>query len=123
MTDNKHGDGPAGNPDTQPSPQRPVPMPPQQGEMGEASNGDSAAQQGVASELSREFKWVEIAQISSSQTRFAYHLIGPAGFTPGGQPVNLSNGTVPMMSFEVGVDVPKDKIKLWQEAFASNDAR
>jgi hypothetical protein len=57
------------------------------------------------------------------QTRFAYHLIGPAGFTPGGQPVNLSNGTVPMMSFEVGVDVPKDKIKLWQEAFASNDAR
>jgi hypothetical protein len=66
MTDKKHGDDPSGKPDTQPSPQRPVPMPPQQSQMGEASNGDSTAKQGVASELSREFKWVEIAQIASN---------------------------------------------------------
>jgi len=55
------------------------------------------------------------------QTRFAYHLIGfPTG--PDGKFLILPDGTPLMSGFEIGVNVPQDKIGMMQELFSYNDA-
>ena len=57
------------------------------------------------------------------QTRFAYHLIGPAITSPSGKPLILPNGMPTAFgSFEVGVNVPEKKLQLMRELFARNDA-
>ncbi len=56
------------------------------------------------------------------QTRFAYHLIGPRTPSPNGGFLILSDGTLLIEGFEVGVNVPKDKMGLVQELFSRNDA-
>jgi hypothetical protein len=57
------------------------------------------------------------------QTRFAYHLIRPPRTAPDGKsPLLLPNGKPLMMGFEVGVEVPRDKLRMMEEMFAHNDA-
>lgn len=55
------------------------------------------------------------------QTRFAYILVGPPIFSPEGGFLMLPNG-MPVVGFEVGVDVPQDKLRMIQEFFSRNDA-
>lgn len=57
------------------------------------------------------------------QTRFAYHLLGPIVTSPDGKLFIPPNGMMPpMMGFEVGVNVPKDKVNLMQELFGRSDS-
>jgi hypothetical protein len=55
------------------------------------------------------------------QTRFAYHIIGPSGLDQDGKPLTV-NGMPLIGAFEVGVDVPKDKVGMWQELLGQNEA-
>jgi hypothetical protein len=57
------------------------------------------------------------------QTRFGYHLVGPPIISPDGKGfLMLSNGQPLMMGFEMGVNVPEDKVGFWHELFSRNDA-
>ncbi|HEV2387020.1 MAG TPA: hypothetical protein VGS20_07150 [Candidatus Acidoferrales bacterium] len=56
------------------------------------------------------------------QSRFAYHLTGPPIVAPDRRFLFLPNGMPIVMAFEMGRDIPKGKIQLAWELFASNDS-
>ena len=67
MPDESHSNGPPGDPKDQASPQPPIPPPaPQKHEMREQGKGNANPEQNSATELAREFRWVEGASIISS---------------------------------------------------------
>jgi hypothetical protein len=61
---------------------------------------------------------------SYHQTRFSYHLISGPFQTANGKPffAKRSDGNLLMDGFEVGINVPKDKLAMMPELFGKNEA-
>jgi hypothetical protein len=61
---------------------------------------------------------------SYHQTRFAYHLIAPPVMLPDGKPIPLTkpDGSFLLNGFEVGINVPKEKMGMITELFGQNQA-